>query len=40
MCMMELVSRALYRAVADDMAGVATIETESIVLTMLALGFS
>ena len=39
-CTMELVSRAPHRAVADDMVGVATIETESIVPTMLALGFS
>ena len=39
-CTMELVSRASDRAVADDMAGVAKIETESIVSTMLALGIS
>ena len=39
-CTMEFVSWALHRAVADDMAKVATIETESIVPTMLALGFS
>ena len=40
MCTMELVSRTLHREVADDMVGVATIETESIVPMMLALGFS
>ena len=39
-CTMEFVSWALHRAVADDMARVATIETTSIVPTMLALGFS
>ena len=39
-CMMKLVPRAPHREVMDDMAGVATIETESIVPTMLALGFS
>ena len=39
-CTMELVLRAPHQAVTDDMAGVATIETESIVPTMLALGFS
>ena len=38
-CTMEFVSWALHRAVADDMARVATIETTSIVPTMLALGF-
>ena len=39
-CMMKLVPRAPHREVMDDMAGVATIETESIVPTMLVLGFS
>ena len=38
-CTKELVSRTSHRVVADDMAGVATIETESIVPTMLTLGF-
>ena len=39
-CAIELKLRAPHQAVADDMAKVATIETESIVLRMLALGFS
>ena len=37
-CMMKLVPRAPHREVMDDMAGVATIEIEAIVTTMLALG--
>ena len=36
---MELVLRAPHRVVADDMARIATLETESIVSTMLTLGF-
>ena len=40
MCTMQWVLRAPDRAVADDMAGVATIEIESIVATMLALGLN
>ena len=39
-CMVELVSRAPHRAVADYMARVTRIETEPIVTTMLALGIS
>ena len=37
--MMELVQRAPHREMANDMVGVATIETEAIVLTMLAFRF-
>ena len=40
MCTMKLVPRAPHREVVDDMIGVATIETEFIVPTMLALSFS